>query len=166
VEFHQTTSAELGAKWNRPLRLLWLDGDHTYAGVMQDLELFAPHLVDGGVLLMHDILSAWPGPNRAFIEFVLSSPHFGPCGLYGNVGWAQYHRDVEVAAPHQVQKQALARRLRPLVPYQTSEHGQVVHFGWSKWIFKILRWRAQRGAVSMNHWLGQLHQPRARREAA
>jgi predicted O-methyltransferase YrrM len=166
IEFHQMTSAELGATWNRPLRLLWVDGDHSYAGTISDLQLFTPHLADGGILLMHDILSAWPGPNRAFIEEVLASPHYGPCGIHGNVAWAQYWRDPALTAQHQTAKQNLSRKLRPLLPYQTSDSGQVVLFGWSKWRFKLLRWRAMCGNVPARSWVGQLSGGNAARRAA
>ncbi|MDP2276630.1 MAG: class I SAM-dependent methyltransferase, partial [Nitrospirota bacterium] len=32
VEFHQMFSYELSAAWQRDIRLLWIDGDHTYSG--------------------------------------------------------------------------------------------------------------------------------------
>ena len=153
IEFHQMTSAALGQRWSRPIRLLWVDGDHSYAGVKSDLKLFAPHLADGGMLLMHDVLSAWPGANRAYLEDVLASPHFGPCGIHGNVAWAQYHRDPGQAAPYAAAKQILARRLRPLIPYQTSEHGQRVLFGWRKLCFKLLRAQALWSSPPAQSWL-------------
>src|SRR3989441_1679492 len=54
VEVHRTFSRDLAPGWSRPIRFLWIDGDHTYAGAKQDLDLFAPHLAAGGVVALHD----------------------------------------------------------------------------------------------------------------
>ena len=32
VEAHRLSSREAALDWNRPIRFLWIDGDHTYAG--------------------------------------------------------------------------------------------------------------------------------------
>jgi hypothetical protein len=40
VEVHRCLSRELSGRWTDPIRLLWIDGDHTYAGALADLELF------------------------------------------------------------------------------------------------------------------------------
>src|SRR5437870_4940941 len=56
VEVHATFSKNLARGWSRPIRFLWIDGDHTYHGAKQDLDLFAPHLVDGGIVALHDVL--------------------------------------------------------------------------------------------------------------
>lgn len=39
----------------RPLDLLFVDGDHTYEGVMSDLQMYGPLLREGGLLALHDI---------------------------------------------------------------------------------------------------------------
>jgi predicted O-methyltransferase YrrM len=38
------------------LDLLFIDGDHTYAGVKQDFEMFSPFVREGGVIGFHDIV--------------------------------------------------------------------------------------------------------------
>jgi len=38
-----------------PLDLLFIDGDHTYAGVTQDMEMYGPLVRPGGVIAFHDI---------------------------------------------------------------------------------------------------------------
>src|SRR6185295_15439005 len=43
--------------------LLFIDGDHTAAGVRRDLEIWVPNVHAGGVVAMHDIINpAWTGP--------------------------------------------------------------------------------------------------------
>lgn len=38
--------------------LLFIDGDHSYEGALADLRNFAPHVADGGWLLLHDCACA------------------------------------------------------------------------------------------------------------
>ncbi len=40
----------------RELELLYLDGDHSYAGVEKDFELYAPLVGPGGMIVFHDIV--------------------------------------------------------------------------------------------------------------
>src|SRR2546423_7388276 len=90
VEVHRKFSHQLATDWNRRIRLLWIDGDHTYPGAKQDLDLFAPHLATGGVVALHDVLHNFAGPIRVFVEDVLGSDRYGPAGCCGSIGWAQY----------------------------------------------------------------------------
>src|SRR5207244_9314900 len=53
VEVHATFSKNLARGWSRPIRFLWIDADHTYHGAKQDLDLFAPHLVAGGIVALY-----------------------------------------------------------------------------------------------------------------
>lgn len=117
VEFHQMKSAELAPTWDRKLRLLWIDGDHSYAGAKTDYDLFAPHLSDGAIIAFHDVLHYHEGPVRVFSEDVLLSKHFGAAGLCGSIGWAQYFEDPVAAAPFRGANRALYERLQSLVPY-------------------------------------------------
>ncbi len=116
VEFHQMTSQALAPNWDRPLRLLWIDGDHTYAGAMSDVELFAKHLATGAIIAIHDVLHGCDGPIRAFCERVLLSDEFGPCGVCGSIGWAQ-RVDPKTARKFATQKLRLYTRLSRLIPF-------------------------------------------------
>ncbi len=51
------------------LGLLFIDGDHSYEGVKNDLELYLPKLKSGGVLIMHDC--SHDAVYRAIKEFVI-----------------------------------------------------------------------------------------------
>lgn len=48
VEPHRALSQDVAMKWDRPIRLLWIDGDHSYSGCKEDFDLFGPHLAGGG----------------------------------------------------------------------------------------------------------------------
>src|SRR2546425_10633196 len=67
----------------------WIDGDHVYEAVKQDLALFRPYLAPGAIVAMHDVLGTWPGPLRVFVEDVLGSDDFGPAGCFKSIGWGQ-----------------------------------------------------------------------------
>ena len=41
--------------WATPVRLLFLDGNHTEQTAQHDYAAFAPHVVPGGLLLVHDV---------------------------------------------------------------------------------------------------------------
>lgn len=49
--------------------LLYLDGDHSYDGVMSDLKLWFPKVVSGGVIAGHDYLMQHYGVHQAVHEF-------------------------------------------------------------------------------------------------
>lgn len=47
--------AEMVAKvWDRPINLLFIDGDHSYEGVKKDHDAWFPKVVKGGTVLYHD----------------------------------------------------------------------------------------------------------------
>lgn len=115
VEPHRMFSRDLAAGWTRPLRLLWIDGDHTYEGAREDIRLFAPFLAEGGILAMHDVLSTFPGSARAFLEEVLERDDFGPAGYCGSIGWAQYRPRDGARASFRRRRARLAATTRRLL---------------------------------------------------
>lgn len=52
--------------------LLYIDADHSYEGVMKDLDAWYPKVKSGGVVAGHDFLNLSYGVNRAAKEFSLS----------------------------------------------------------------------------------------------
>jgi predicted O-methyltransferase YrrM len=44
----------------QPLDYLFIDGDHSYEGVKQDFELYAPLVRNGGVIALHDVAEHAP----------------------------------------------------------------------------------------------------------
>ncbi|WP_419907819.1 class I SAM-dependent methyltransferase [Hoeflea sp.] len=115
VEFHQLLSSELAGTWDRPIRLLWIDAEHTYPAAKADYEHFYPHLSDGAIVALDDVISNYfDGPVRVFSEILLS-PNFGPSGLVGSIGWAQYFRNPQQAARYRHHNARLFARLNRLV---------------------------------------------------
>ena len=115
VEAQRAYSRDLARGWNRPIRFLWIDGDHTYRGAKEDIDLFLPHLVPGAVVAMHDVLHSFEGPVRVFAEELLASDEFGPAGLCGSIGWAQYRP--QDGRQWRTARRALGRRVGRLIPF-------------------------------------------------
>ena len=148
VEAHRAFSRDLAQGWNRPIRLLWIDGDHTYAGAKQDIDLFRPHLARGAIVALHDVLHTFEGPIRVFVEELLGSDDFGPAGLCGSIGWAQYRP--EEGARFRAARLRLARRAGRLIPLV--RQGRELT-GLAKLRYKLWRALVPHGAVDSERWL-------------
>ncbi len=148
VEAYRTFSRDLARGWDRPIRLLWIDGDHTYAGAKQDLDLFRPHLTAGAIVALHDVLNAFDGPIRVFVEEVLGSDAFGPAGVCGSIGWAQ-HRPRDGAA-WRAERRRLARRAARLIPLVRD--GRAPR-GLKKLRYKLWRALVPHAAVRPDDWI-------------
>ncbi len=66
-----------------PIRLLFVDGLHTYEGVKVDIEDWMPRVSSGGIIVWDDYFNeGYPGVRRAVDEFASSgsvgSLHRGP----------------------------------------------------------------------------------------
>lgn len=51
------TSVEAARVFDRPIELLFIDGGHDYASVMQDFQSWYPKVVEGGVIAFHDAVN-------------------------------------------------------------------------------------------------------------
>jgi len=54
------TTQQVARWWSSPLELLFLDGNHTEDVAQHDYAAFAPHVVEGGRLVIHDV---FPDPR-------------------------------------------------------------------------------------------------------
>ncbi|MBF0123765.1 MAG: class I SAM-dependent methyltransferase [Magnetococcales bacterium] len=57
VEMRVGDSSEIGRSWShpQPIRLLFIDADHSYEGTYLDFTAWFPHVEAGGVVAFHDI---------------------------------------------------------------------------------------------------------------
>src|SRR5439155_8391645 len=58
---------------------LFIDGDHSYAGVKRDFEMYAPLLRPGGLAVFHDIM-----PDHGGFEKDQSAPFSGDVPIFWN----------------------------------------------------------------------------------
>jgi predicted O-methyltransferase YrrM len=63
VEPLRMSSAEAARAWARPIRLLFIDGDHSYEQTAEDFTAFQPFLPPGAIVCFHDV-GAWDGVTR------------------------------------------------------------------------------------------------------
>lgn len=78
------TSEQAAEGWNKPIRLLWIDGDHRYHPTKLDFSLWEPHLVEGGILAMHDTIRK-QGPKQVLWENVFRSGRFHEIAIIDNI---------------------------------------------------------------------------------
>lgn len=148
VEFHCAFSRDVANNWNRRIRLLWIDGDHSYKGCKEDFDLFSPHLSDGAIVAFHDTLNAFDGPIRVFVEEILRSDRFGPSGFVHSIAWGQCRpRDGAVYRSQRAQLERRAARLIPFVLDGGSPRGL------RKIAYKLYRSRVPRKLISPAQWL-------------
>lgn len=82
----------------RPIDFLFIDGDHSAAGVRQDFEMYRPLVRDGGLIAFHDILphpgypdcqvdEVWSGirQNHLTVEFIDQTEERS-YGQWGGIG--------------------------------------------------------------------------------
>jgi predicted O-methyltransferase YrrM len=153
VHVRRAFSHEVARSWSGPIRLLWIDGDHVYEAVKQDLALFRRYLAPGGIVAMHDVLGTWEGPLRVFIEDVLGSDDFGPAGCFKSVGWGQYRPADGRAWRFRWRRGRLAWAARHLIP--------VARAGWvttglARWRHKFWWALAPHRAVHPAKWVAQV----------
>ncbi len=55
-----SSSQVVASAWSMPLSLVFIDGSHTYESAFADYTSWAPHVIPGGFLAIHDI---FPDPN-------------------------------------------------------------------------------------------------------
>lgn len=151
VEVHFTPSRQFALTWNHPVRLFWHDGDNHYDTVRDDVANIMPHLVDGAIVAFHDVLNESGDRVRVFMDSILSSPHFGDCGMCGSIGWAQYRVVLEATAAFAAKKQALRKGLARVSPYQGVGLGSPR--GWRRVHYKLLRTLVRHGEVQPKAWL-------------
>jgi predicted O-methyltransferase YrrM len=76
VEIVRSFSGEIARTWDRPIDLLFIDGDHSYEGVKNDWDLFVGHLSPFGVVVFHDTIwdlrpdPRWARPTMGVPRFV------------------------------------------------------------------------------------------------
>jgi predicted O-methyltransferase YrrM len=61
VRWHIERSQDTGRRWNEPVDLVFIDGDHAQESCRADWELFSPWVSSGGVVLFHDARMDKPG---------------------------------------------------------------------------------------------------------
>ena len=72
--------------WEKPIELLWIDGDHSFQSVKRDFEIFFPHVVEGGIIAFHDSTSF---DVQKVVLQVFKSSAFDQVGLVSSITWGR-----------------------------------------------------------------------------
>ena len=64
---------------NFKCKLLFIDGDHSYEGVKNDIETMKKYLVKGGIICFDDAFTSYDGVNDAIEECVINDHDFTMC---------------------------------------------------------------------------------------
>jgi hypothetical protein len=73
--------------WQEPIDILFIDASHDYESVHRDLLLWSSFVKLGGIVALHDVSPAWPGPSRVMAED-LQPPYFGDLEQTDSLLWA------------------------------------------------------------------------------
>lgn len=89
VIVHRGFTAELARQWVYSLRpdMVFIDADHSYEAVTEDIAAAMALLQPGGLLCGHDFSNDYPGVQRAVAELV---PHFRRVPG-GDIWWKEIH---------------------------------------------------------------------------
>jgi predicted O-methyltransferase YrrM len=151
VEIHRAFSQDVAKQWDRPIRLLWIDGDHSYRGAKQDFDGFSPYLSPGAIIAFHDSLNAYEGPITVFVKDVLRNEKFGAAGFVQSIAWSQFRPALDPSVKKQ--RANLERRAARLVPFVAG--GKPVQ-GLRKMAYKLVRSRLPRTLLTPAELAAQL----------
>lgn len=62
-------SREISETWTKPIRLLFIDGDHSYEQCAMDFQCWSPFVVPHGCIAFHDC-GSWPGVTQFYNELM------------------------------------------------------------------------------------------------
>jgi MMP 1-O-methyltransferase len=69
VEVVRQRTLDAAARFSAAIGLLFVDADHDYPAVRDDLQAWSPRVVDGGWIALHDV-GQWSGPTRAAADLL------------------------------------------------------------------------------------------------
>lgn len=88
VRLINASSEVVAPGWDKPVSLLFIDGDHRYDAVYMDFALWRPHLFDGAVVIFQD--APGPGP-AAVIRDNVAAGLLSPLGTTGQMAMFRYN---------------------------------------------------------------------------
>jgi predicted O-methyltransferase YrrM len=83
VNVMEMSSSDAAAAWSGLIRLLFIDGDHSYDATKRDFALFEPHVGPEGIICFHDV-GVWPGVTR-FYQEVIEGGTWKPCFIIASL---------------------------------------------------------------------------------
>lgn len=78
-------SFEVSKNWKRPIRLLFIDGNHSYTAVRRDILEWEPWVQPDGIIAFHDALNPAAGVSRAIIKYLLDNNKLSQLGVVDSI---------------------------------------------------------------------------------
>jgi hypothetical protein len=79
VRHYRGIAPEYAKGAHRGIRLAFIDGDHSYEGVCNDIAAVEKHIIPGGWIAFDDAFSCYEGVNRAIEERIINGGRY-ECG--------------------------------------------------------------------------------------
>jgi len=89
IDVRAAYSHDVAPEIEGPLGLLWIDGDHSYAGVRQDFDDWFPKVANQGWIAFHDTVDVWYGPTRLVRELLVRRADIASIGVIGSITYAR-----------------------------------------------------------------------------
>ncbi len=83
------TSKTAGRMWKTPLSMVFIDGGHSFEAAHTDFLTWAPHIIPGGFLVIHDIFfnpEEGGQPPRQVYEEALATGHYDALEMTNTLG--------------------------------------------------------------------------------
>jgi len=73
------TSMQVASGWDKPVDMAFIDGDHSYEGILNDVYSWSRFIKPGGFIVLHDVIRqntqpGLSGPYRVVRELLLEDP--------------------------------------------------------------------------------------------
>jgi len=82
------TSKEAARNFDKPVQLIFIDGDHDYEMVKLDFDLWYPKVSEGGIMALHDTVG-WSGPQKVAEESLYKSRNFRNVRFVDSITYAE-----------------------------------------------------------------------------
>lgn len=82
------TSEQAALNFNKPVDLIFIDGDHDYQAVLLDFNKWFPKVVNGGIMVFDDTIN-WQGPIKVVEENIYKSLNFRNIGFTEALTYAE-----------------------------------------------------------------------------
>lgn len=79
------TSEKAAKGWKKKIKVLFIDGLHDLKNANQDFTLWSKHVVDGGIVAVHDSHKRWCGSETMALRKIVLSPKFNKIGTVDSI---------------------------------------------------------------------------------
>lgn len=119
-------SGPVGQAWaDGPIDLLFIDGDHTYAGCKADIDAWFPHMAEGGIIAFHDCnTTQCEGVTRAIGEWLNTAENWIELPRAGSIRTFKHTVPLAVLIPT-YKRAAIVQRTVDLLLSNLRHQGQI-----------------------------------------